>query len=93
MVDKHATMTEILEKFGSPSFVNSPINDTICYVEANGKKIAFNRFYKPTYRYQCIVFENNKAVKLIKNTITKIEKKKMTKYDIKLEKPLWKRVY
>ena len=49
MVDKKASINQIINKFGSPSFMNSPINDTLCYVDADGKKVAFNRFFKPNY--------------------------------------------
>ena len=88
MVDEKANINQIIMAFGSPSFANSPINDTICYVEANGKKIAFNRFYKPTYRFLCVIFENQIAKETKSWTLAKIEKMKMTNYNFKLEKPL-----
>ena len=88
MVDEKANINQIIMTFGSPSFANSPINDTICYVEANGKKIAFNRFYKPTYKFLCIIFENQIAKETKSWTLAKIEKMKMTNYNFKLEKPL-----
>ena len=72
MVDKKYTLNQVINEFGSPTFVNSPINDTICYVEGEGKKVAFNRFYRPTYRFLCISFENNIAQKLENMTLNKI---------------------
>ena len=88
MVNKKCTLSDIINEFGSPTFVNAPMNDTICYVEGEGKKIAFNRFYKPTYRFLCVSFENNIAQKLTSKTINKIEKQKMIKYDLTFKKQL-----
>ena len=88
MVSQGANINQIINKFGSPSFVNSPINDTICYIDANGKKVAFNRFYKPTYQFLCIVFENQIAKEIKQMSLTNIQTAKMISYDIKFDKPL-----
>ena len=88
MVLQKSTIQQIMNKFGSPSFINAPINDTICYVEANGKKIAFNRFYAPTYQFACITFENDVAKDLQIKSISSIKKQKMVKYDTSFNKPL-----
>ncbi|GEM_PF-2852590 len=88
MVEEKANINQIIATFGSPSFANSPMNDTICYVEANGKKIAFNRFYKPTYKFLCVVFENQIAKEVSSWTLAKVEKKKMINYSFEPEKPL-----
>ena len=89
MVEDHSTIQEIINEFGSPSFVNSPINDMICYIDAEGKKVAFNRFYSPTYHFMCIVFdEEKKAKELKKQSLTKIKKSKMVKFDTNFQKPL-----
>ena len=88
MVGQKATIQQIINNFGSPSFVNAPMNDTICYVEANGKKIAFNRFYAPTYQFACITFENDVAKDIQIKSISSIKKQKMVKYNTSFEKPL-----
>ena len=88
MVEQKATIQQIINKFGSPSFINSPVNDTICYVEANGKKVAFNRFYAPTYQFACITFENDVAKDIQIKSISSIKKQKMVKYNTSFEKPL-----
>jgi len=88
MVAQKATIQQIIDKFGSPSFINSPVNDTICYVEANGKKVAFNRFYAPTYQFACITFENDVAKDIQIKSISSIQKQKMVKYNTSFEKPL-----
>lgn len=88
MANKNASIQEFMEKFGSPSFINAPKNDTICYVYAKGKQIAFNRFYKPIHQYICITFENNVAKSYEQKSLTKINKVKMKKFDTKFEKPL-----
>lgn len=88
MVENKVTISEIVNKFGSPTFINNPINDTICYIGGDGKRMALSRFYKPTYHYVCIVFENGRAKALQNKTIEKINKEKMVNYDISFEKPL-----
>ena len=88
MVEQKATIQQIIDNFGAPSFINAPMNDTICYVEANGKKIAFNRFYAPTYQFACITFENDVAKDIQIKSISSIKKQKMVKYNTNFEKPL-----
>ena len=88
MVSNRATVHEIINKFGSPTFINNPINDTFCYIDANDKKVAFNRFYKPNYQFICVVFEQERAKELKQMSLTKIKKTKMVKYDTSFEKPL-----
>ncbi len=87
-VSKNLTMKEIIEKFGSPSFINSPMNDIICYIDADGKRVSFNRFYRPNYQFVCIKFENQIAKEIKQMSITKIQKTKMVKYNTIFTKPV-----
>jgi hypothetical protein len=89
MVDKKANINQIINKFGSPSFINSPINDTLCYIDADGKKVAFNRFFKPNYQFMCVFFnEKQIATELKIMSLTKIKKTKMVEYNTSFNKPL-----
>lgn len=87
-VEKKLTMTEIIDKFGSPSFINHPMNDIICYIDAEGKRVSFNRFFKPNYQFMCIFFENQVAKELKQMSLTRIKKTKMTKYNTSFKKPI-----
>ena len=88
MVKENKPIQEIINNFGSPTFINSPINDLLCYVSVDGKDVPFNRFYKPQYDFMCIKTENNKAVKLIKKTFDEVKEEKMIKYDNNIEELL-----
>ena len=88
MVDKKSTMQQITDEFGAPSFINSPIDDTICYVEAKGKKVAFNRFYNPTYNFVCVSFKNGIANSIESFSLVKIKQEKFVKYKTNLKKPV-----
>ena len=88
MVKNHDTMNEFVFKLGSPTFTNQPENNIICYVSGKGTKVAFNRFYKPTYLSICIKFKNNKAQDMIVKNISNIKKEKMTDFKIDFKKPL-----
>ena len=88
LVSQKANINQIINKLGSPSFVNSPINDTLCYIDANGKKVAFNRFYRPNYQFLCIIFENQIAKEIKQASLSQIKKTKMIKFDTSFEKPL-----
>ena len=89
MVEKRATIQQVISKFGSPTFINSPINDTICYIDADGKKVAFNRFFRPSYQFVCVIFDENQTAKELKQmSLTKIEKSRMVRYDTSFEQPL-----
>ena len=86
MVDRNAKIDEIVSKFGSPTFINSPINDMLCYASADGTKIMFNRFYNPKYVIMCISFENGVSKSLEVKNMEQIKKEKFVKYDIKFDK-------
>ena len=86
MVDRNAKIDEIVSKFGSPTFINSPINDMLCYASADGTKVMFNRFYNPKYVIMCISFENGIAKSLEVKKMEKKKKEKFVKYDIKFDK-------
>lgn len=86
MVDRSAKIDDIVAKFGSPTFINSPINDTLCYASADGSKIMFNRFYNPKYAIMCVSFINGIAKKLEVKKVEHIKKEKFVKYDIKFDK-------
>ena len=86
MVNNSAKVTDIIAQFGSPTFINSPINDMLCYACANGKKIIFNRFYDPSYTTMCISFKNGIAQKLEVKNLSNIKEEKFPKYKIKFNK-------
>ncbi len=86
MVTNDDSISQIISYFGSPSFINSPFNDTICYISADGKRVAFNRFYNPTYHLLCFTFKENKVVDLIDKDINNLKEAKFTKYKMKLNK-------
>ena len=86
MVDRNAKIDEIVSKFGSPTFINSPINDMLCYASADGTKVMFNRFYNPKYVIMCISFENGVSKSLEVKKMEQIKKEKFVKYDIKFDK-------
>ena len=88
MVSQGYTKQQIVNELGSPSFINSPMNDTFCYVGAEGRKVAFNRFYRPKYNLSCITFEGERASKIINKTFDQVKVEKFTKYKVNAEKPL-----
>ncbi|MBQ7536778.1 MAG: hypothetical protein IJT14_01505, partial [Rickettsiales bacterium] len=61
MVERSAKVDEIVNKFGSPTFINAPINDNMCYASGDGTRIAFARFARPTYNIVCISFKDGVA--------------------------------
>ena len=83
MVEKKANINQIINKFGSPRFINSPINDTLCYIDADGKKVAFNRFFKPNYQFMCVFF-NEKTFSRLYNHEYIIHKAKRKRFFIKI---------
>lgn len=86
MANNGSSISEIISYLGSPSFINSPINDTICYISADGKRVAFNRFYNPTYHLLCFTFKENKVVSLIDEKINNLREAKFSNYKFKLNK-------
>ena len=82
MVKKKNTIQEIFNVLGSPTFINSPINDVVCYASADGTRVAFNRFYRPKYDVLCIHFDQKtRAVKdYFISSFTDIQKEHFTKY-------------
>ena len=61
MVERSAKVDEIVNRFGSPSFINAPINDNMCYASGDGTRVAFARFVRPTYNTTCISFKDGVA--------------------------------
>ena len=88
-VKNHATFDSIVHDFGTPSYINSPMNNTICYIEANGKRFAFDRFFKPTYKIACIEFnKKNISIKLTYKELKEPKKAKILDYKTSLKKPV-----
>ena len=85
MVNQHKTIQEIINHFGSPTFINSPINDLICYASVDGRSVPFNRFYKPTYDFVCIKTKNNIAQSLEQKTFNEIKEEKLISYNNKID--------
>ena len=85
MVNQHKTIQEIINHFGSPTFINSPINDLVCYTSVDGKSVPFNRFYKPKYDFACIKIENGIAKSLEQKTFDDIKEEKLISYDNKID--------
>lgn len=92
MVARHSHIQEIINKFGSPTFINSPINDLLCYVSVDGKRVPFNRFYKPKYDFVCVQVENGLAKGMYFKTFDNIKEEKMVKYDNSIDELLIKPV-
>ena len=88
MVERKSNIQEIINKFGSPTFINSPINDLLCYVSVDGKRIPFNRFYKPKYDFVCVQIENGIAKGMYWKTFDNIKEEKMVKYDNSIDELL-----
>lgn len=86
MVNNSAMATDIIAQFGSPTFINSPINDMLCYAGASGKKVMFNRFYNPNYTIMCVSFKNGVAQKLEVKNLSDIKEERLPKYSIKFNK-------
>lgn len=86
MVERSAKIDDIVKKFGSPTFINSPINDVLCYASSDGTKVMFNRFYNPRYLIMCISFKNGVATKLEAKKMEQIKKEKFVTYNIKFDK-------
>ena len=82
MIKKNNTIKEIIDILGSPTFINSPTNDMVCYASADGTRIAFNRFYRPKIDVLCIHFDQKTgAVKdYFISSFTEIQKEHFTKY-------------
>ena len=86
MVDNKYSIEKVINVLGSPTFINSPINDMLCYASADGTKVMFNRFYNPKYVIMCISFENGIAKKFEIKKMEQIKKEKFVKYDVKFDK-------
>lgn len=83
IVKKKNTIQEILEVLGSPTFINAPINDVVCYASADGMRVAFNRFYRPKYDILCIRFDQKTGTvkDYFISSFTEIQKERFTKYN------------
>lgn len=92
MVEKKSNIQDIINKFGSPTFINSPINDLLCYVSVDGQRVPFNRFYKPKYDFVCVQVENGIANGLYFKTFDNIKEEQMVKYDNSIDELLIKPV-
>lgn len=86
MAKNGAIISEIVSYLGSPSFINSPINDTICYISEDGKRVAFVRFYNPTYHLLCFTFKEKKVIDIIDKEMNNLKDTKLTKYKFKINK-------
>lgn len=86
MAKNDMAINKIVSYLGSPSFINSPMNDTICYISEEGKRIAFVRFYNPTYHLLCFTFKEQKVIDVIDKEINNLKDTKFTKYKFKINK-------
>ena len=80
MVERSAKIDEIVNKFGSPSFINAPINDNMCYAGGDGTRIAFARFAQPTYNIVCISFKDGVATGISSKKFNDIDVEKFVSY-------------
>ena len=80
MVERSAKVDEIVNKFGSPTFINAPINDNMCYASGDGTRIAFARFARPTYNTVCISFKDGVATGISTKKFNDIDVERFVHY-------------
>lgn len=85
MVERSAKVDEIVNKFGSPSFINAPINDNMCYASGDGTRIAFARFTRPTYNMVCISFKDGVATGISSKKFNDIDVEKFVSYKTEIK--------
>ena len=85
MVERSAKVEEIVNKFGSPTFINAPINDNMCYASGEGTRIAFNRFVNPTYNMTCISFKEGIATGISTKKFSNIDVEKFVSYKTEIK--------
>ena len=85
MVERSAKVDEIVNKFGSPSFINAPINDNMCYASGDGTRIAFARFVRPTYNTTCISFKDGVANGISTKKFNDIDVEKFVSYKTEIK--------
>ena len=86
MVNNKYSIEKVINVLGSPTFINSPINDTMCYAGVDIKSVAFNPFFYQKYAIVCISFEENIAKDIIIKEYTDIKEEKFIKYNVSLKK-------
>ncbi len=80
MVERSAKIEEIVNRFGSPSFINAPMNDNMCYASGDGTRVAFARFARPTYNTVCISFKDGVATGISSKKFNDIDVEKFVSY-------------
>lgn len=85
MVERSARIDDIVNKFGSPSFINAPMNDNMCYASGEGTRIAFNRFASPTYNMTCITFKDGVATGITTKKFNDINVEKFVSYKTEIK--------
>ena len=85
MVERSAKVDEIVNKFGSPSFINAPINDNMCYASGDGTRVAFARFARPTYNTVCISFKDGVATGISSKKFNDIDVEKFVGYKTEIK--------
>ena len=80
MVEKSAKIDEIVNKFGSPTFINAPMNNNMCYASGDGTRVAFARFARPTYNMTCISFKDGVATGISTKKFNNIDVEKFVSY-------------
>ena len=85
MVERSAKVEEIVNKFGSPTFINAPINDNMCYASGDGTRVAFARFANPTYNTTCISFKDGVATGISTKKFNDINVEKFVSYKTEIK--------
>ena len=80
MVERSAKIDEIVNKFGSPTFINAPMNNNMCYASGDGTRVAFARFARPTYNTTCISFKDGVATGISTKKFNNIDVEKFVSY-------------
>ena len=80
MVERSAKVDEIVNKFGSPTFINAPMNDNMCYASGEGTRVAFARFAKPTYDTVCTSYKDGVANGISIKKFNNIDVEKFVSY-------------
>lgn len=85
MVERSAKVDEIVNRFGSPTFINAPINDNMCYASGDGTRIAFARFARPTYNIVCISFKDGVATGISNKKFNDIDVERFVSYKTEIK--------
>lgn len=85
MVESSAKVEEIVNRFGSPTFINAPINDNMCYASGDGTRIAFARFARPTYNIVCISFKDGVATGISSKKFNDIDVERFVSYKTEIK--------